>query len=358
MTLSPRAARLGGRVALVLAGAFAVALIASATADVEFGYDLDAYLGAADRLVAGEQLYPAVDPDGITPVGAGAYFYPPLVAAAFVPLAQLPIAAARLLWFAALIVLAGAVGVALVHSLGPHHRELAAAAYLAYLPLLSELRFGNVNMVTLALCLLAWNRRDRPAIAGALLAAAIGLKLLPLALVVFLVAGGRWRIAAWAGTIALAAVAASWPWLGGAWLDYVRVLGAIGTGAPAAGSNIVPDLLAHPPLRYLLPAVALGVAALAGWTARRRPSAETPAFRTALAAAPLLATTVWYPYLVLALPAILARGEGETRPGAATRAASWLAIEARLAPLPLLGLAAVVARGLLGLRDEPPEGRE
>jgi hypothetical protein len=345
-----------GHVALVLAGAFAVALLASAPADAEFGNDLDAYLGAADRLVAGEPLYPAVDPDGITPGPAGAYFYPPLVAAAFVPLAALPPETAHLIWFGVLILLAAVIGIALVRPLPPDRRDLAAAAYLAYLPLLSELRFGNVNLVTLALCLLAWHRRDRPAIAGALLAAAVGLKLLPLALVVFLVAGGRWRIAAWAGAIALAAVAASWPWLGGAWLDYVGVLGAIGTGAPAAGSNIVTDLLADPPLRYLLPAVALGVAALAGFAARRRPSAETPAFRTALAAAPLLATTVWYPYLVLALPAILARADGETRSGAAARAAGWLAIEARLAPLPLLGLAAVAARGILGLRAEPPEG--
>jgi hypothetical protein len=356
--VSPRAARLAGHVALVLAGAFAVALLASAPTDPEFGYDLDAYLGAADRLVAGEPLYPAVDPDGITPGPAVAYFYPPLVAAAFVPLAALPPETAHLAWFGVLIALAAAIGIALVRSLPADRRDLAAAAYLAYLPLLSELRFGNVNLVTLALCLLAFHRRDRPAVAGALLAAAIGLKLLPLALVVFLLVAGRWRIAAWAGAIALAAVAASWPWLGGAWLDYVGVLGAIGTGPPAAGSNIVPDLLAEPPLRYLLPAVALGFAAMAGWTARRHPSAEAPAFRTALAAAPLLATTVWYPYLVLALPAIITRGDDGTRPGAATRAAGWLAIEARLAPLPLLGLAVVVARGILGLRAQLPEGRE
>lgn len=356
--MSPRAARLAGHVALVLAGAFAVALLASAPADAEFGYDLDAYLGAADRLVAGEPLYPAAAEDGITPGPAGAFFYPPLVAAAFVPLAALPPETAHLAWFGVLILLAAVIGIALVRSLPADRRDLAAAAYLAYLPLLSELRFGNVNLVTLALCLLAWRNRDRAPLAGAFLAAAIGLKLLPVALVVFLLAAGRWRIAAWAGAIALAAVAASWPWLGGTWLDYIGVVGAIGTGAPASGSNIVIDLFADPPLRYLLPAVALGVAATAGWAARRRPSAEAPAFRTALAAAPLLATTVWYPYLVLALPAILARGGGDTRTASATRTAGWLAIESRLSPLPLLGLTAVVARGILGLRDESEEGHE
>ena len=50
--MSPRARRLAGRLALVLSGAFAVALLANAPADAEFGYDVDAYIGAARGVMA------------------------------------------------------------------------------------------------------------------------------------------------------------------------------------------------------------------------------------------------------------------------------------------------------------------
>jgi hypothetical protein len=363
--MNPRFRRIPGLVALVLAGAYAGATLLTAPGDGAFGSDSSAYLAAADRLVAGEPLYPATTPDGLTPIGQDAYFYPPLVAAAFLPLAQLPPGTAKLAWFAVLIALAAVVGAWLVRAIAPANRAWALAAYLAYLPLLSELRYGNLNLLTLALCLAAWACRERAPLAGALLAAAVGIKLLPLALIVFLVALGRRRMVAWAVAIGAAVVVLSWPWLGGAWHDYVGVLRAIGIGAPAAGSNIVPGLFVDPPWRYLLPVVGLAVAAAAGLLARRRGGDER-AFTTALAAAPLLATTVWYPYLVLALPAVLGSAGDRGIPDRAgtplTRVTAWLAIQAQLLAvakayfLPLAGLLVVTAAGLRDSLRRAPGG--
>ncbi|MGH2407915.1 MAG: glycosyltransferase family 87 protein [Candidatus Limnocylindrales bacterium] len=365
--MNSAARRLAGIAALVLAAAYAAATLATAPGDAAFGYDLDAYIGAAHRLTAGEPLYPASGPDGLTPVGQGAFFYPPPVAVAFIPLAQLPDPAARIVWFVLLIVLAALVGAWLVRGLGAEARLWALAGYLAYLPLLSELRYGNLNLVTLALCLAAWHQRARAPVAGALLAAALGIKLLPLALVVFLLGARRWRIVAWAAGTGFVVIAASWPWLGRAWGDYLGVIGAIGVGTPAAGSNIVPEALAASPLRYLLPLIGIGIAAITGLVARRSARREGSAFTTALAAAPLLATTVWYPYLVLALPAIVgwydARSPGATTPdGVSTggRVAAWLAIAAQplrsvvVWPLPLSGLVVAVVTAMRDLSRHDP----
>ena len=365
--MNPYQRRLASVVALVLAGAYTAATLATAPGDAAFGYDLDAYVGAAQRLTTGAPLYPASGPDGLTPVGQGAFFYPPVVAAAFIPLAQLAVPDARLIWFALLILLAALVGAWLVRGVTPGSRPWAIAAYLAYLPLLSELRYGNLNLVTLALCLAAWHQRGRAPIAGALLAAALGIKLLPLALVLFLLVAGRWRIVAWTAGIGLVVIAASWPWLGTAWSAYLGVIGGIGVGTPAAGSNIVPEALAGPPLRYLLPLLGLAVAAIVGVTARRQTAHEERAYTTAIAAAPLLATTVWFPYLVLALPALIGTSGSERgqmvrqdRVSTSGGVLAWLAIEAQVLrsaialPLPLTGLLVAVVNGLRDLSRRDP----
>src|SRR6059036_1590493 len=132
-----------------------------------YGYDLWAYVLAARHLLAGEPLY-AAQPE--IPFGPfGEYHYAPPAAVAFVLL----------------------------------------------LPTILEIALGNLNLLTLALCLAAWELRGRSAAAGTVLAIAIGLKLLPLTLVLFYLASGRWRVVAWtiavgmAGLVVTAAVFAS-----------------------------------------------------------------------------------------------------------------------------------------------------
>jgi Glycosyltransferase family 87 len=103
-------------------------------------------------------------------------------------------------------VIAAAVGVSLVRPLPHTWRPWAAAGYVFFLGLVLEVTLGNVNLVSLALALAAWRLRDRAIPAGILLAAAVGLKFLPLTLLLFYVASGRWRPVLTGAVIGLAAL--------------------------------------------------------------------------------------------------------------------------------------------------------
>jgi hypothetical protein len=139
-------------------------------------------------------------------------------------------------------------------------------------------------------------------------------------------------------------------------------------GAPAGASNIVPDALSSAPLRYVLPLAGIVVATAAGLLVRRgrRDASETAGFDLALAAAPLVATSVWYTYLVMALPALLRHPDRHadgrpSRRGWPSRALAWLAIEARVSPLPIAGLVGLLLSALADLVRAPREasgGRE
>jgi len=191
---------------------------------------------------------------------------------------------------------------------------------------------GNTATLTLAVCWAAWRLRDRPRLAGPALAGAVGIKLLPLLLVVFFVASGRLRIVLWA-VVTLAAVGlVTWPVVGSAWDEYLRVLGSIARSAPASGPNVAPAMLGGGLGRLALIAGATVVVVAAGMVAARVPAAETRGFAIALAAAPLLSTTIWYPYLTLALPLLVFVGAADplttgawriSRSGAAARALVW-----------------------------------
>ena len=347
-------------------GALAVAVLVTVPGDPEFGYDLDAYLGAADNLMAGLPYYPVPDASGGITLGpAGIYPYPPVWTAAFVPLALLPREVVHLGWFVGLIALAAAVGFVLVRPLPPERRYWAAAAFLAYLPLLSEIRFGNLNLITLALCLLAWNQRARPAVAGIVFASPSASSSCRWPCSAFLFVGGRWRVGAWAVGAFAVVVVLTWPWMGAAWIEYVGVLRAIGTGIPGAGSNIVPDAIIVTPLRYVGPFVAIGVAALAGWGVRRHGRERLGLRRRpghgALRRAPRSGIPTSSGPAAAARPRT-AVGRGPTSRSVRRwwpRVGAWLAIEARLDPLPLVGLLLASGSGLVALfRPAPAEASE
>ncbi len=190
-----------GVVVAVLALGAAV-VVASA---LPAGYDFRAYWLAGQHLLNGAPLYPGPD----TILGLPDEFrYLPIVAVLFIPLALLPYSVALAIWTVLQVATAAAVGIALIRRLPPLWRPWAAAGYVFFLGLVLEVTLGNVNLLSLGLALAAWRFRDRALPAGLLLAAAVGLKFLPLTLLLFYVASGRWRPVLTGGLIGVAALAA------------------------------------------------------------------------------------------------------------------------------------------------------
>jgi hypothetical protein len=178
------------------------------------GVDFHVYYQAAQVLRRGEDIYLA----GIAPP----YVYPPLLAALVVPLAALPVTPATIIWKLLQNVSLLAAGFLLVRLLPGRVRPLAAGALLLGLltvPVQDEVRVGESNSLVLllvvgAVWLVAKHQAARPdeqaqglereaftpvtVGAGALLAMAVGIKVLPVLLLAYF-----W----WRGPRSVAAVA-------------------------------------------------------------------------------------------------------------------------------------------------------
>lgn len=315
-----------------------------------FGYDLAVYLAGAQRLLRGEELYPlAATPHPVWTNGA--YLYPPTTALAFVPLALLPQPLATFAWTAVLAAIAAVLGYALVSPLARDARPWAAAAYVLYLPLVAEITLGNLNLVTLGLCLVAWHWRGRPLRAGAAFAVALGAKLLPLALGPFYVGARAGRTIAAFAAVAVAAVVVTLPFLGDAWTTYARLMWDL-TRVPAEQTTtLAPAAVRAVPLA--LPLAAALLALVAGHTSRD-PRRAPRAFATALAAVPLAAPGIWYPYLVFALPLLGHLARRPRRWEAAGLGLAYAALEIPKRPdgpdVAFYGLLLLIAVGVAGPR--------
>lgn len=330
-----------------------------------FGHDYGAYVLAARHLAEGSPLYPREVVLG----PFGQFLYPPLVAAAFLPFSADPRAGAQV-WMLALLGMAVAYAWTLVRTHGIADRPWVAAGVIFFPPLVWDLTLGNVTLLACAAVLLAWRIRVRPVVAGVLIAVSIALK--PLAAVAFIVwlLTGQWRAVLWAAATGAAGVALTWPWLAESWLDYPRVLLAVATAAPGTGSNILPVAFSGQPARSLLPLLALCTALAAGLAARHGAVRPGHAFLLALAAGPLVSSTLWYPYLIFAQPLLVQPGSmaglwWERRSVRIARVFCWALMLAQFFGepgrdflLPLLGLIALVLLGLLpvaaGLRGAAP----
>jgi hypothetical protein len=292
-----------GVVVAVLALCAAV-IVASA---LPAGYDFRAYWLAGQHLLSGAQLYPGAE----TILGLPDEFrYLPIVAVVFVPFAFLPYAVALLIWTVIQLVIAAAVGIALIRPLPHSWRPWAAAGYAFFLGLVLEVTLGNVNLISLGLVLAAWRFRDRAIPAGILLAAAVGLKFLPLTILVFYVASGRWRPVLTGGVIGAAALVVGALAMPDRTAEYVRfaprlleqdwVYAHIARPGP-------PELAAvfwSEWFPVVLAGAAVLVAIVAGIAARRDPGRENTWHALTLATAGYLAPFgyFWTTFLMLSLP--------------------------------------------------------
>jgi hypothetical protein len=293
----------GGVVILIFA-LLAALIVASA---LPAGYDFHAYWLAGRNLLSGAPLYP----DATTILGLPDEFrYLPIVAIIFVPFALLPYAVALSIWIGIQLLVAATVGIALIGPLPSSWRPWAAAGYVFFLGLVLEVTLGNVNLISLALALAAWRLRDRAIPAGLLLAAAVGLKFLPLTLLLFYVASGRWRPILTGGLIGAAALAAGALLMPDRTAEYIRFAPRLleqdwvyahiaRPGPPALAAIFWSELF---PL--VLAGAAAVVAVVAGVAARRDRARENTWHALTLATAGYLAPFgyFWTTFLILSLP--------------------------------------------------------
>ena len=287
--------------ALALLAAVAVALA------LPLGYDSRAYWLAAQHLLGGERMYALPDATLGTP---DEFHYLPIVAVPFIALLPFSIDQAIRIFLVVEVALAIVVGYVLIKPLPNLARPWAAAAYVFFLPTVLEVTLGNVDLISLALALLAWHWRARLNRSALALAAAVGIKFLPAILLPFYLVAGRGRIVLRAFLFGVAALVVTLPLLWRQTLDYVELLPRYADPAwarvhleredPVFLANVVwSDWFA-----IILALVALACAVACGRMALRDPARETEWHHIALALAPYLTPFgfFWTTFLITSLP--------------------------------------------------------
>ena len=320
--------------------------------------DLDVYRTGGLSVLQGQPLYSMLtQPPQLLP-----FTYPPAAALFAVPLALMPWPAAQLVWVPFIYV---PLAVVIWYAYAPLLRRagrmrpvvfavvFAVCAYL--FPVRDEMRFGQVDMVLLAMAVAdcAASRPRWPR--GALVGLATAIKLVPGVFIVYLWLSGRRRAA-------LTAVITAVAWTLGAWLVlpqdsatyWTSVIfdpGRLGSNAGTSNQSLRGLLL-----RQFLPghlpgavwaAVAVAVA-VAGFALARRLARESRQMEgiavTALLSV-LLSPVSWIHHFlvaVVAIGAILADGRSPRRVAIAAGTAVYFALT-----IPWWG------QSLAGLRDVP-----
>jgi alpha-1,2-mannosyltransferase len=320
--------------------------------------DLDVYRTGGLSVLRGQPLYAMLT----QPPQLLAFTYPPVAALFAVPLALMPWPAAQLAWVPFVYV---PLGVVIWYAFAPLLRRagplrpvvfalvFAACAYL--FPLRDEMRFGQVDLVLLAMAVAdcAASRPRWPR--GALVGLATAIKLVPGVFIGYLWLSGRRRAALTATLVALACTLGAWLLLPHDsvtyWTSAIFDPGRLGDNAGTSDQSLR-GLLLRAFLPGRLPGViwaglatAVVVAGFALVRRLARDSRETEAIAVTALVGVLASPVSWihhYVVVVVAIGAILADGRFPRRVVLAAGTAAYFALT-----IPWWG------QSLLGQRDVP-----
>jgi len=304
--------------------------------------DLNVYRTGGLSVLQGQPLYTVLtQPPQLLP-----FTYPPAAALFAVPLALMPWPAAQLAWVPVIYVpLAVVIWLAFAPLLRRAGRLravvfaviFAACAYL--FPVRDEMRFGQVDMVLLALAVTDCAARAPRWPRGALVGLATAIKLVPGVFIVYLWLSGRRRAAVTAAVTAAAWTLGAWLLLPRDsvtyWTSAIFQSGRLGSNSGTSNQSLRGILLREflpgqaPGALWAVLAVAVAIAgfALAGRLARQGREMEGIAVTALLWV--LLSPVSWIHHLivvVVVIGAILADGRSRTRAAIAAATAAFFAL--------------------------------
>lgn len=269
--------------------------------------DAFVYMAAGERLNAGHSLY-AIGP-GDRYIGLNPPYWtvptlsPPLMAVIWRPLSIFGPGGMLVGW-----ALAGAAQLAAVGIVTLRTPILGLAATIALaIPLGWQLGLGNVNGFLALGIVILWLNRDRPWIAGAIVAIMVGVKLTPIVLLLWLVATGRWRAFRAFVVVSLVLLATSVAFAGfSSHIEYLSVMANTSSAGTSAlslagrlrGAGVSPEAA------NVAPWVAVVVGVVLIVLLRHRPAAAfAVAILTLVLGSPVV-QLYWYALLLVALTPI------------------------------------------------------
>jgi len=281
--------------------------------------DLQVYRLGGQAWLDGTQVYGVLLPaarDQWLP-----FTYPPLAAVLFVPLTLLPLPAGLAVLTAASLAALAFVAGLVAQRIGwqPRLGVLAVCGVvvvaLALEPVRETLRFGQINLILMAMVAADCLLRRTPWPRGLLIGLAAAVKLTPAVFVLFFLPGREWKppvtaLAAFVGASLVGAALAPSGW-GSYWFGVLLEPDRIG-GAGYAGNQSLRGVLhrlALPQSVETIAWVALVVAALAaGWVAvvrLRRAGRDTEAMLVVAAVGLLCSPISWSHHWVWVVPALV-----------------------------------------------------
>jgi alpha-1,2-mannosyltransferase len=320
--------------------------------------DLDVYRTSGLSVLRGQPLYAMLT----QPPQLLAFTYPPVAALFAVPLALIPWPAAQLAWVP---VVYGPLAVVIWYAFAPLLRRagrlrpaafavvFAACAYL--FPVRDEMRFGQVDLVLLAMAVADCAARRPRWPRGVLVGLATAIKLVPGVFIIYLWLSGRRRAAATATLVALGCTLGAWLLLPHDsvtyWTSAIFDPGRLGPNAGTSDQSLrgllLRAFLPGSPPGAVWAAVAVS-AAVAGFALVRRlarDSREMEAIAVTALVGVLASPVSWihhYVVVVVAIGAILADGRMPGRVVLAAGTAAYFALT-----IPWWG------QSLLGQHDVP-----